>query len=108
MVSGITFFRTTDISGLYIKLRVRYAPLKDVMQPREGDPHNAREIPCNTEESETRIKIKFALVRGGGAGGQGGKSSKTLFFMGNVMTIKLLQILLSRNFVVVAQAPRGT
>ena len=37
-------------------------------------------------ESETTIKIKFALFRGGG--GQGGKLSKTLFFMGNVMTIK--------------------
>ena len=39
-------------------------------------------------ESETTIKKKFALCRGGWAGGQGGKLSKTLFFMGNVMTIK--------------------
>ena len=39
-------------------------------------------------ESEMTIKIKFALFRGGWAGGQGGKLSKTLFFMGNVMTIK--------------------
>ena len=34
------------------------------------------------------IKIKFALLRWAWAGGQGGKLSKTLFFMGNVMTIK--------------------
>ena len=39
-------------------------------------------------ESETTIKIKFTLFRGGWTGGQGGKLSKTLFFMGNVMTIK--------------------
>ena len=39
-------------------------------------------------ESETTIKIKFALFRGAWAGGQGGKLSKTLFFMGNVTTIK--------------------
>ena len=43
----------------------------------------------NIRESETTIKIIFALFRGGGwEGGQGGKLSKTLFFMGNVMTIK--------------------
>ena len=39
-------------------------------------------------ESETTIKIKFALFRGGWAGGQGGKLSKTLFFVGNATTIK--------------------
>ena len=39
-------------------------------------------------ESETTIKIKFALFRGGWAGGQGGKLPKTLFFMGNATTIK--------------------
>ena len=39
-------------------------------------------------ESETTIKIKFALFRWGWAGGQGGKWSKTLFFMGNATTIK--------------------
>ena len=47
------------------------------------------EIPrTRIRESETTIKIKFALFRGGGQGGQRGKLSKTLFFMGNVMTIK--------------------
>ena len=39
-------------------------------------------------ESETTIKIKFALFRGAWALIQGGKLSTTLFFMGNVMTIK--------------------
>ena len=49
-------------------------------------------LPCiwaKIRESETTIKIKFALSGGGGcAGGQGGNCPKTLFFMGNVMTIK--------------------
>ena len=54
------------------------------------------------------IKIKFALFRGGGwAGGQGGKLSKMLFFRGKRHDNKILKvkILLSRNFVVMAQAP---
>ena len=60
-------------------------------------------------ESETTIKIKFALFRGGWAGRQGGKLSKTLFFLGNVIhdnKILKVKMLLSRNFVVMAQAPR--
>ena len=41
-------------------------------------------------ESETTIEIKFAFFReGGGQGGQRGKLSKTLFFVGNATTIKL-------------------
>ena len=39
-------------------------------------------------ESETTIKIEFALFRGGWAGGQGGKLSKTIFFVGSATTIK--------------------
>ena len=39
-------------------------------------------------ESETIVKIKFALFRGEVGRGQGGNLSKTLFFMGNVMTIQ--------------------
>ena len=40
--------------------------------------------------SETTRKMKFAFFRGGGgwAGGQRGKFSKTLFFVGNATTIK--------------------
>ena len=34
-------------------------------------------------------KNKFALFRGGWAGGEGGKLWKMLFFMGNVITIKI-------------------
>ena len=58
-------------------------------------------------ESETTIKIKFAIFRGGWAGGQRGKFSKTLFFHGKRHDNKILKvnILLSRNFVVMAQAP---
>ena len=40
-------------------------------------------------ESETTIKIKFALLRGGGVGrGAEGKIVPNAIFMGNVMTIK--------------------
>ena len=65
-------------------------------------------FPGISEESETTIKIKFALFRGGWAGGQRGKLSKTLFFHGKRHDNKILKvnILLSRNFVVMAQAPR--
>ena len=60
-----------------------------------------------TRQSETTIKIKFALFRGAWAGGQGGKLSKMLFFHGKRHDNKILKvkILLSRNFVVMAQAP---
>ena len=66
---------------------------------------------------ETTIKIKFSLFEGGGgAWGQRGKSSKTQFFFfflgggGERHDNKNLkvQILLSRNFVVIAQAPIKT
>ena len=39
-------------------------------------------------DGETTIKIKFAVFSGVGHAGQRGKSSKTLFFVGNVTTIK--------------------
>ena len=43
-------------------------------------------------KSETTIKIKFALFRGGGPGQGGGAGRKivqnAIFLMGNVMTIK--------------------
>ena len=52
-------------------------------------------------------KNKICSFEGGGVAlGAERKSSKTLFFVGNVTTINFeMQILLSRNFVVVAQAP---
>ena len=39
-------------------------------------------------DGETTIKIKISLFEGGGLEGQRGKSSKTLFFIGNATTIK--------------------
>ena len=59
-------------------------------------------------DSGTTIKIKFALLRGGGPGGQRGKSSKNAVFRGKRHDNKILKVkfLLSKNFVVVAQAPR--
>ena len=57
--------------------------------------------------SETTIKIKFALFRGGGGQGAGRKIVENAIFHGkrhdnNILKVK---ILLSRNFVVMAQAP---
>ena len=56
----------------------------------------------NVMDGETTIKVKFASLRG--AWGRKEDRPKTLFLMGNTMTIEF-QILLS-NFVVIAQAPR--
>ena len=53
-------------------------------------------------------KIKFAFLRGGGERGQRRKSSKCCFFFrGKRHDNKILKVqnLLSRNFVVIAQAP---
>ena len=60
-------------------------------------------------DSETTIKIKFPLFEGVGPWGQRGKSSKTLFLFSrgkrhSKKNLKM-QILLSGNFVVIAQAP---
>ena len=59
-------------------------------------------------ESETTIIIKFALFRGGGVG-RGGerKIVQNAIFHGKRHDNKILKlkILLSRNFVVMAQAP---
>ena len=55
------------------------------------------------------IKIKFSFFEGGGVLGQREKSPKTLFFFRGKRhdnKILKLQILLSRNFVVIAQAPK--
>ena len=62
-------------------------------------------------EGETTIKIKIAFFRGGG--GQGGREEngpKRYFFRGKRHDNKILKvnILLSRNFVVMAQAPSFT
>ena len=61
---------------------------------------------------ETPIKTKFALLRGGLLGGREENFPKTLFsfFRGkrHDNTILKVQILLSRNFVVIAQAPRNS
>ena len=56
-------------------------------------------------ESETTIKIKFAFFRGGG--GAGRKIVQNAIFRGKRHDNKILKvkILLSRNFVVMAQAP---
>ena len=70
-----------------------------------------KELPCEphsqSETAGTTIKIKISLLRGGGLGGRRGKSSKNACFRGKRHDNKILkvQILLSRNFVVIAQAP---
>ena len=52
-------------------------------------------------------KIKFALLMGSGPWGQRGKSSKNAGFHGKRHANQILKVqtLLSRNFVVIAQAP---
>ena len=59
-------------------------------------------------ESETTIKIKFALFRGGVGRGAERKIVQNAIFHGKRHDNKILKvnILLSRNFVVMAQAPR--
>ena len=58
-------------------------------------------------ESETTIKIKFALFRVGVGRGAGRKIVQNAIFHGKRHDNKILKvkILLSRNFVVMAQAP---
>ena len=58
-------------------------------------------------DGETTIKIKFALLRGVGGWGQRGKSSQNAGFRGKRHDNKFLkvQVSLSINFVVIAQAP---
>ena len=58
-------------------------------------------------ESETTIKIKFAFFRGGVGGGAERKIVQNAIFRGKRHDNKILKvnILLSRNFVVMAQAP---
>ena len=58
-------------------------------------------------ESETTIKIKFAFFRGGGQGGREGNCPNH-YFCGKFLDNKSLKvkILLSRNFAVMAQAPK--
>ena len=62
--------------------------------------------PCQRQRDDNKNRI-LHFSGGGWAGGQGGKLSKTLFFMGKLHDNKILKvkILLSRNFVVMAQAP---
>ena len=59
-------------------------------------------------DSETTRKIKFALLMGVGRGGREENCPKTLGFLGKRHDNKIwkLQILLLRNVVVIAQAPR--
>ena len=62
---------------------------------------------CVFRESETTIKIKFARFRGGLGRGAGRKIVQNAIFHGKRHDNKILKvkILLSRNFVVMAQAP---
>ena len=59
---------------------------------------------------ETTIKIKFSLFEGGGLGGrEENRPNRCFFFFRGKRHDKInlkVQILLSRNFVVIAQAPR--
>ena len=62
----------------------------------------------NSRRKRDDNKNKICAFQGGWAGGQGGKLSKTLFFHGKRHDNKNLKVkmLLSRNFVVMALAPK--
>ena len=79
----ILILKGLGASGLQIGV-----PQKRKIQPRRIQPPPLLGLLRIFRESETTIKIKRALFRGAWAGAQGGKLSKTLFFMGNVMTMK--------------------
>ena len=76
-------------------------------------PKKSRKIPAKfpspkIRDAETTILIKFAFRRGSGRGNIYGKLSKTLFFLGNSMTIKFGKFanFIVRNFVVIWEAPK--
>ena len=81
--------------------------LKMIIEGFRGQP-GGKSSPCLIRESETTIKIKFAFFWGGG-GRQGAerKIVQNAIFRGKRHDNKILKvkILLSRNFVVMAQAP---
>ena len=66
-------------------------------------------VPTETQRQRDDNKNKICTFEGGGPRGQRGKSSKNAVFRGKRHDNKILKakILLSRNFVVVAQAPRN-
>ena len=69
-----------------------------------------RLLPTKVRDAETTILIRFAFWRGLGEGKTYGKLSKTLFFLGNSMTIKFGKFanFIVRNFVVIWEAPIKT
>ena len=63
----------------------------------------------NVRGGETTIKIQFAVLRGGGIGGKEENRPKRCFFFRGKRHDNIIlnvQILSSRKFVVIAQAPR--
>ena len=78
-----------------------------ITRPPSPKSHDASPLPY-FRDGETTIEIKFALLRGVGLGGGEENRPKTLFFVRGKRhdnTILKVQILLSRHFVVIAQAP---
>ena len=69
-------------------LRPRRQNRKKTRNPENRRKTGRKMEPIFLRESETTIKIKFAFFKGGWAGWQRGKLSKTLCFVGNATTIK--------------------
>ena len=69
---------------------------------------NLTSLVQGSETGETTIKLKFSLSEGGALGGREENRPKRCFFHGKRHDNKILkvQILLLRNFVVIAQAPK--
>ena len=59
------------------------------LQWQSGGLHDMGGTLLILRDGETTIKIKFALLRGGGVGGRKENRPETLFLVGNATTIKI-------------------
>ena len=90
------------------KLLIRKHSILNALGRKQPEQGTEEYYTVRIRESETTIKIKFALFRGGGVGrGAGREIVQNAIFHGkrhdnNILKVK---ILLSKKFVVMAQAP---
>ena len=82
--------------------------LPEMGPQRQTNARKREQTQTTVRDAETTILIKFAFWRGLGRGKNYRKLSKTLFFLGNSMTIKFGNFanFIVRNFVVIWEAPK--
>ena len=99
--------RKNLFSGSYFPKLRRQTLRRNLLRELFSKNYELKTCPRLLRESETTIKIKFALFRGGLGRGAGRKIVQNAIFHGKRHDNKILKvkILLSRNFVVMAQAP---